>query len=115
MFATLLTVHRGEDHNWDFLSNCQSFLDALQLGELLKKIEQDLLDAKSTLKEKQVAYGNYVKKVSTIEKSIKDYDKSRGSRLKDLEKKIKALKIQMQSSSKDLKVCNMFDLNDYNG
>ncbi|KNA04781.1 hypothetical protein SOVF_196530 [Spinacia oleracea] len=74
-----------------------------KLGELLKKIEQDLLDAKSTLKEKQVAYGNYVKKVSTIEKSIKDYDKSRGSRLKDLEKKIKALKIQMQSSSKDLK------------
>lgn len=74
-----------------------------KLGELLKKIEQDLSDAKSTLKEKQVAYENCVKKVSTLEKSIKDYDKSRGARLKDLEKRIKALKSQMQSSSKDLK------------
>lgn len=71
----------------------------------MKKIEQDLSDAKTTLKEKQEAYKNCVKKVSTLESSIKDYDQSRGVRLKDLEKRIKTLKSQMQSASKDLKVC----------
>ncbi|KMS99478.1 hypothetical protein BVRB_2g044710 [Beta vulgaris subsp. vulgaris] len=74
-----------------------------KLGELLKKIEQDLSDAKTTLKEKQEAYKNCVKKVSTLESSIKDYDQSRVVRLKDLEKRIKTLKSQMQSASKDLK------------
>ncbi|KAL2936526.1 Structural maintenance of chromosomes protein 2-1 [Bienertia sinuspersici] len=74
-----------------------------KLGELLKKIEQDLSDARSTLKEKQVTYDNCVKKVSSLEKSIKEYDSSRSARLKNLEKKIKELKSQMQSASKDLK------------
>lgn len=74
-----------------------------KLGELLKKIEQDLADAKSSLKEKQVAYENCVKKVSSLEKSITDHNRSRDTRLKDLEKKIKGLKSQMQSSSKELK------------
>ncbi|CAO2825723.1 unnamed protein product [Amaranthus hypochondriacus] len=74
-----------------------------KLGEIVKKIEQDLSDARTSLKEKQVAYQNGVERVSSLEKSIKDYDKNRGARLKDLEKKIKALKSQMQLASKDLK------------
>lgn len=74
-----------------------------KLGESLKKIEQDLADARSTLKEKQEVYANCVKKVSSLEKSIKEYDKSRDARLKDLDKRIKGLKAQMQSASKDLK------------
>ncbi|XP_057523244.1 structural maintenance of chromosomes protein 2-1-like [Amaranthus tricolor] len=74
-----------------------------KLGEMVKKIKQDLSDARTSLKEKQVAYQNGVERVSTLEKSIKDYDKNRGARLKDLEKKIKALKSQMQLASKDLK------------
>lgn len=73
----------------------------------MKKIEQDLSDARTSLKEKQVAYQNGVERVSSLEKSIKDYDKNRGARLKDLEKKIKALKSQMQLASKDLKVCKL--------
>jgi len=82
----------------------------LQLGALLKKIEQDLADAKSSLKEKQVAYENCIKKVSSLEKSITDHNRSRDTRLKDLEKKIKGLKSQMQSSSKELKVGYLVDI-----
>ncbi|XP_074276632.1 structural maintenance of chromosomes protein 2-1-like [Silene latifolia] len=74
-----------------------------KLGELLKKIEQDLSDARSSLKMKQEDHKNFVKKVAALEKSIKELDSSRESRLKDLEKRIKALKAQMQSASKDLK------------
>lgn len=43
-------------------------------------------------------------KVSFLEKSIKEHDNSREGRLKDLEKKIKETKAQLQSASKDLKV-----------
>lgn len=39
-----------------------------------------------------------------LEKSIKDHDNNREGRLKELEKKIKAVKAQRQSSLKDLKV-----------
>lgn len=42
--------------------------------------------------------------VSVLEKSIKEHDNNREGRLKDLEKKIKAIKVQIQSASKDLKV-----------
>ncbi|CAJ1978139.1 unnamed protein product [Sphenostylis stenocarpa] len=74
-----------------------------KLGESVKKIEQELNEAKSTVKEKQLLYEDCVKTVSSLEKSIKDHDKNRGSRLKGLEKKIKSIKSQMQSSLKDLK------------
>ncbi|GAU36209.1 hypothetical protein TSUD_363640 [Trifolium subterraneum] len=74
-----------------------------KLGELVKKIEQDLEEAKSAVKEKQLLYENCVKTVSSLEKSIKEHDNNRESRLKGLEKKIKSIKSQMQSSSKDLK------------
>lgn len=39
-----------------------------------------------------------------LEKSIHEHTNNRDGRLKDLEKKIKAYKAQMQSASKDLKV-----------
>ncbi|KAH9618993.1 hypothetical protein KSS87_004857 [Heliosperma pusillum] len=74
-----------------------------KLGELLKKIEQNLSDAKSSLKEKEEVYRNCVKKVTSLEKSIKEYDSSREARLKELDKRIKGLKAQMKSISKDLK------------
>ncbi|KHN37626.1 Structural maintenance of chromosomes protein 2-1 [Glycine soja] len=74
-----------------------------KLGELVKKIEQELNEAKSTVKDKQLLYEDCVKTVSSLEKSIKEHDNNRESRLKGLEKKIKTIKSQMQSSLKDLK------------
>lgn len=71
----------------------------------MKKIEQELNEAKSTVKDKQLLYEDCVKTVSSLEKSIKEHDNNRESRLKGLEKKIKTIKSQMQSSLKDLKVC----------
>lgn len=76
----------------------------MQLSEIVKKIEQELEEAKSSAKEKQLLYENSVSAVSVLEKSIKEHDNNREGRLKDLEKKIKAIKVQIQSASKDLKV-----------
>lgn len=81
----------------------------LQLGELVRKIEKELEEAKVEAKEKQLLFKNCVSTVSLLEKSINEHGKQREGRLKDLEKKIKATKVQMQSASKDLKVelkCN---------
>lgn len=86
----------------------------------MKKIEQELAEAKSAVKEKQLLYENCVKTVSLLEKSIKEHDNNRESRLQALEKKIKSIKSQTQSSLKDLKVflkfqrlmiiiCNLFE------
>ncbi|CAK8561036.1 unnamed protein product [Lathyrus sativus] len=74
-----------------------------KLEELVKKIEQELVEAKSAVKEKELLYKNCVKTVSSLEKSIKEHNKNRESRLKGLEKMIKSIKSQMQSSSKYLK------------
>ncbi|XP_059452315.1 structural maintenance of chromosomes protein 2-1 [Corylus avellana] len=74
-----------------------------KLGEIVKRIEQELEEAKSAAKEKQLLYEKCVNAVSLLEKSIKEHDNNREGRLKDLEKKIKAIKTQMQSSSKALK------------
>ncbi|TKY68122.1 Structural maintenance of chromosomes protein 2-1 [Spatholobus suberectus] len=74
-----------------------------KLGELVKKIEQELNEAKSTVKDKQILYEDCIKTVSSLEKSIKEHGNNRESRLKGLEKKIKSIKSQMQSSLKDLK------------
>ncbi|CAL0328739.1 unnamed protein product [Lupinus luteus] len=78
-----------------------------KLGELVKKIEQELEEAKSAIKEKQVLYEDCIKTVKSLEKSIKDHDNNRETRLKDLDKKIKSIKSQMQSSSKDLKISDL--------
>lgn len=39
-----------------------------------------------------------------LEKSVKEHENNREGRLKDLEKKIKAIKAQMQSASNNLRV-----------
>ncbi|WMV20117.1 hypothetical protein MTR67_013502 [Solanum verrucosum] len=74
-----------------------------KLGELVKKIEQELGEAKSGVEEKKLVYESCLAKVSCLEKSIHDHAGNRESRLKDLENKIKTIKRQMQSSLKDLK------------
>ncbi|KAJ4836235.1 Structural maintenance of chromosomes protein 2-2 [Turnera subulata] len=74
-----------------------------KLAEAVKKLEEELEEAKSSLKEKQVLYDKCVSSVSALEKSVKEHDNNREGRLKDLEKKIKAIKARMQSALKDLK------------
>lgn len=71
---------------------------------MVKRIEHELGDAKSSIKEKKLLYEECVAKVSNLEKSIHDHAGNRESRLKDLEKKIKAIKSEMQAASKNLKV-----------
>ncbi|KAI3817894.1 hypothetical protein L1987_11694 [Smallanthus sonchifolius] len=74
-----------------------------KLSEIVKKIEQELAEAKSALKEKQALYKERMAEVAALEKSIHDHANNRDRILKDLEKKIKAVKTKMQSASKDLK------------
>ncbi|KAJ9678927.1 hypothetical protein PVL29_020972 [Vitis rotundifolia] len=74
-----------------------------KLSELVKRIEQELGESKSAAREKQLLLENCINTVSLLEKSIKEHANNRAGRLKDLEKKAKALKSQMTSASKDLK------------
>ncbi|XP_075108148.1 structural maintenance of chromosomes protein 2-1 isoform X3 [Nicotiana tabacum] len=74
-----------------------------KLGELVKKLEQELGEAKSAVEEKRLVYESCLAKVSCLEKSIHEHAGNRASRLKDLEKKVKTVKNQMQSALKDLK------------
>ncbi|EOA12804.1 hypothetical protein CARUB_v10025763mg [Capsella rubella] len=74
-----------------------------KLGEAVKKLEEELEEARSQIKAKELAYKNCVDAVSKLENSIKDHDKNREGRLKGLEKTIKTIKSQMQAASKDLK------------
>lgn len=67
-------------------------------------MEQELGEARLAVKEKKQLHEICVTKVSSLEKSIHEHAGSRESRLKDLEKKIRAIKAQMQSSSNELKV-----------
>ncbi|CAL5359052.1 unnamed protein product [Camellia sinensis] len=73
------------------------------LCELVKRIEQELLEAKSAASEKQLLCDECITTVSLLKKSICENTNNRDVRLKDLEKKIKAIKAQVQSASKDLK------------
>ncbi|KAM0909956.1 hypothetical protein ACQ4PT_014479 [Festuca glaucescens] len=74
-----------------------------KLGELVKKLEQELEESNNELTEKQVQYKKCVSTVSELEKTIKTYGSEREGRLKALEIKIKSLKSEMQSMSKQLK------------
>ena len=74
------------------------------MGELVKKLEQELEESKKELTEKQVQSKKCVSTVSELEKTIKTYGSEREGRLKALENKIKSLKSEMQSMSKQLKV-----------
>ncbi|XP_022871773.1 structural maintenance of chromosomes protein 2-1-like [Olea europaea var. sylvestris] len=75
-----------------------------KLTEVVEKIEQELGEARSAIKEKKILFENCVAKVSSLEKSIHEHAGNRETRLKELDKKIKAIKSQMQSATKDLKV-----------
>ncbi|KAL6840020.1 hypothetical protein ACP4OV_029830 [Aristida adscensionis] len=74
-----------------------------KLGELVKKIEQELQESKTEMTEKQAQYEKCVSAVSELEKTIRTYGSEREGRLKALEKRIKSLKSEMQSMSKQLK------------
>uniref|UniRef100_A0A7N0ZUI2 SMC hinge domain-containing protein n=1 Tax=Kalanchoe fedtschenkoi TaxID=63787 RepID=A0A7N0ZUI2_KALFE len=74
-----------------------------KLGELVKKLEQELEEAQSGLSEKQSIHEQCIKTVAMLEKSVKDLDSNREDRLKHFEKKIQEVKSIMQSVSKDLK------------
>lgn len=74
-----------------------------KLGELVKKIEQELQESKQELTEKQVQHEKCVSTVSELEKTIKTYGTEREGKLKALEKRIKSIKSEMQSMSKQLK------------
>ncbi|PAN27004.1 hypothetical protein PAHAL_5G052900 [Panicum hallii] len=74
-----------------------------KLGELVKKIEQELQESKQELTEKQVQYEKCVSTVLELEQTIKTYGTEREGRLKALEKRIKSLKSEMQTMSKQLK------------
>ncbi|KAM0935809.1 putative structural maintenance of chromosomes protein [Dioscorea sansibarensis] len=76
-----------------------------KLAELVKKLERDLQEAKAGSEEKQLLYGKCVAQVAVLEKGIKEQGSLRETRLKDLEKKIKSLKSEIQSASKQLKAC----------
>ncbi|XP_057494933.1 structural maintenance of chromosomes protein 2-1-like [Actinidia eriantha] len=74
-----------------------------KLGEHVKRIEQELLEAKSAAKEKQLLYEKCIADVSMIEKLISEHANNWDGRLNDLEKNIRAHEAQVQSASKDLK------------
>ncbi|CAH9121626.1 unnamed protein product [Cuscuta epithymum] len=74
-----------------------------KLGEIVKKIEHELEEAKLAVKEKELQYSSCIDKVSWLQKSIRDHAGSREDKLKDLEKKIKTIKSQTQSLLKNLK------------
>ncbi|KGN57262.1 structural maintenance of chromosomes protein 2-1 [Cucumis sativus] len=74
-----------------------------KLGELVKRIEQDLEESKAAAKGKELEYKDRVNAVLLLEKSIKEHDNNREGRLKNLEQKIKGTKSKLQSCLKDLK------------
>ncbi|KAH6788453.1 structural maintenance of chromosomes 2 [Perilla frutescens var. frutescens] len=74
-----------------------------QLREWVQSTEEKLGEAKSSIKDKKVIYDECVAKVTSLEKSIHDHAGNRESRLKDLEKKIKVIKSQMQAASENLR------------
>jgi structural maintenance of chromosome 2 len=90
------------------LQRLTSVMSVFQLGELVKKIEQELHESKQELSEKKELCEKCVNKVSELEKIIKTYGTEREGRLKALEKNIKSLKSEMQSMSKQLKVTFYF-------
>ena len=55
-------------------------------------------------KTKEELHKSCVSKVSALEKSIKEHSRDRESKLASLDKKIKSVKQQMASASKELKV-----------
>ncbi|MQL94958.1 hypothetical protein Taro_027621 [Colocasia esculenta] len=74
-----------------------------KLGEMVRKLEQDLEELRAGVNEKQTLYEDCVSAVLALEKTIKEHGSQREKQLKGLEKAIKALKAEVQSASKLLK------------
>lgn len=72
------------------------------------KLEQELEEAKLLAKEKQTRYKNCISTVSELEKAIGEHGNQREFKLKDLDKRIKSLKSDLQSARKLLKVILLF-------
>lgn len=72
------------------------------------KLEQELEEAKLLVKEKQTLYKNCISTVSELEKAISEHGNQREFKLKDLDKRIKLLKSDLQSARKLLKVILLF-------
>ncbi|KAK8961144.1 Structural maintenance of chromosomes protein 2-1 [Platanthera guangdongensis] len=74
-----------------------------KLGELVRKIEQDIEETNLRSEEKKLLLQNYVSTVKHLENLIREHVTHRESMLKDLEKRIKVIKADLQSSSKQVK------------
>ncbi|PWA67433.1 RecF/RecN/SMC [Artemisia annua] len=74
-----------------------------KLSEIVKRINQELEEAKSALIEKQAFYKECVTKVANLENSVQDHASNEDGSLKTREEKIKAVKKKMQSAKKNLK------------
>ncbi|KAL8539576.1 hypothetical protein ACS0TY_001256 [Phlomoides rotata] len=102
-FKDLKTQLELKSHDLSLSENRAKQNEHHKLRELVKRIEEELDAVKSSIKEKKAIYEESVATVSSLEKSIHDHAGNRESRLKDLEKKIKTIKSQMQAASKNLK------------
>ncbi|KAI0510484.1 hypothetical protein KFK09_011086 [Dendrobium nobile] len=74
-----------------------------KLGELVRKIEQEIEETKLYGEQKQHLLENYVSNVQELEKLIREHSTHRESMLKELDKRIKILKADLQSASKQMK------------
>ncbi|CAN6468378.1 unnamed protein product [Victoria cruziana] len=73
-----------------------------KIAEMVKKIEEELDEASRNAKVKKELHEACLSEVSSLETSIKEHARERGGKLAALDRKIKSIKGQMQSSSKDL-------------
>ena len=83
----------------------------MQLSETVKRIKQELEEAKSALIEKQAFYKECVTKVANLENSVQDHASNEDGSLKTREEKIEAVKKKMQSAKKNLKVYFLVEVN----
>ncbi|KAK6132193.1 hypothetical protein DH2020_034051 [Rehmannia glutinosa] len=91
-FKDLKTQLELKSHDLSLSENRAKQNEHHKLSELVKRIEEELGEAKSAIKEKKLLYDECVAKVSYLEKSIHDHAGNRESRLKDLEKRLRLLK-----------------------
>ncbi|KAH0461507.1 hypothetical protein IEQ34_009082 [Dendrobium chrysotoxum] len=74
-----------------------------KLGELVRKIEQEIEETKLYGEQKQHLLEHYVSNVQELEKLIREHATHRESMLKELDRRIKVLKADLQSASKQMK------------
>ncbi|GKD69400.1 structural maintenance of chromosomes protein 2 [Tanacetum coccineum] len=74
-----------------------------KLSEIVKRIKQELEEAKSALTEKHAFYEESVTKVANLVISVQDHANNEDGSLKTRAEKIEAVKKKMQSAKKNLK------------